>query len=156
MDANANANPNANVGGSTTALCELCSSELKTVCLLYPYLPTFNPPHYPKLFLALLDNNFFFFFWALFSSENHDFPITQQCKKKKTYANKIFFIPTYPTKKYRVGVWQTNSFLGMASNGHYGKCLGWTRQTFKNEECHATLYMYVYYPTCYIQSNKKV
>ena len=44
-----------------------------------------------------------YIFFAPFSSENHNFPITQQCKKKnmQTY---FFFLPTYPTKKYRVGV----------------------------------------------------
>ena len=36
---------------------------------------------------------FFFFFFAPFSSENHDFPIMQQCKKKNICKNKFF--PTY-------------------------------------------------------------
>ena len=71
----------------------------------YPILPP--PP------------NFFWHFWKIkcffapFSSENHDVPIVQQCKRKK-YAKKNFFLPTYPTKKYRVGVQQTNSCLRMA------------------------------------------
>ena len=41
---------------------------------------------------------------APFSSENHDFHIMQQWKE-------IFFLPTYPTKKYMAGVQQTNIFF---------------------------------------------
>ena len=73
----------------------------KKNCLLYPYLPTFNPPPPPRL---SPNQNFFWHFWkmkhflALFSSENHDFfPMMEQWKKKKN--NKLFF-PTYlPNQK---------------------------------------------------------
>ena len=67
--------------------------SIKKNCLLYPYLPTFNLP----------TQNFFWHFWKIelifapFSSENHDFPIMQQWKKKKIMN--IFF-PTYlPNQK---------------------------------------------------------
>ena len=49
-------------------------------------------------------------FLVPFSSENHDVPITQQCKKKKKKMKKMFFLPTYPTQKYRVGVQQIQFF----------------------------------------------
>ena len=79
--------------------------SIKKNCLLYPYLPTFNPP----------TQNFFRHFWkknffAPFSSGNHDFPIMTQCKKKIIW----FFFPAYQTKKYRIGVQQTNNFLRIA------------------------------------------
>ena len=61
-------------------------------CLFAVPLPSHFYPPYPKLFLALLEYKSFL---APFSSENHDFLITQQCKKKK-YANKIFFLLPYP------------------------------------------------------------
>ena len=64
------------------------------VCCTPTYLPTFTP--LPKTFLlALLENNMFL---APFSSENHDFAIMQQWKKKKCFSYYL------PTKKYRVGV----------------------------------------------------
>ena len=72
-----------------------------------PTYPLLTP--LPKAFMALLENKAFF---ALFSSENLDFPITEQGKKKN--MKKKFFLPTYPTKKYRVGIQQTNNFLRMA------------------------------------------
>ena len=46
-------------------------------------------------------------FLALFSSENHNF--SHYGAKKEKYNINLFF-PTYPTKKYRVGVQQTNTF----------------------------------------------
>ena len=66
------------------------------VCLLYPYIHTFNSP--TQNFLT-----FFWHFWknifflAPFSSENHDFPIMQQCKTKQLPKK---FFPTYlPNQK---------------------------------------------------------
>ena len=38
------------------------------------------------------------------------FPIMEQLKKEKKYEKKSF-LPTYATKKYRVGVQQTNIFF---------------------------------------------
>ena len=76
-------------------------------CLFAVPLPTHFYPPYRKLFWHFWKKKF-----APFSSENQDFPIVQQCKKK--YAKKMFsYLPTYPTKKYRVGVQQTNNFLRM-------------------------------------------
>ena len=83
----------------------------KKNCLLYPYLLTFNPPI----------RNFFWHFWKIklffflphFHQEITIFPLCSNEKKKKW----IFFfpyLPTYSTKKYRVGVQQTNIFLRMA------------------------------------------
>ena len=80
----------------------LGSNIKKNVCLLYPYLPTITP--LPKTFTDTSGKVCLFFFLAPFSSENHDFPIMQQCKQKKpTYlpnqkvqgrdtANKHFFL----------------------------------------------------------------
>ena len=47
------------------------------MCLLYPFLPTFNPSTQK--------------FFAPFSSESHDFPIMEQQKKKK---KKNSYLPT--------------------------------------------------------------
>ena len=63
-----------------------------------------------QTFFGTSGKNVFLFFFAPFSSENHDFPIAQQCKKKNKKRMQFFF-PTYPTKKYRVGVQQTNDFF---------------------------------------------
>ena len=75
-------------------------------CLFAVPLPTHFYPPLPKTFFGTSGKYIYIFFL----SENQDFPITQQCKKKE-YAKTIFFLPTYPTKKYRVGVQQTNNFF---------------------------------------------
>ena len=82
----------------------------KNVCLLYPYLPTFTPPSPPQK-KKKKNIGFFFFF---FHQKITIFPLRSKVKIKKKKKKKMFFLPTYPTKKYRVGVQQTNNFLRMA------------------------------------------
>ena len=78
---------------------------------MYPYLATLNPnTQNVFFFLVLLENIYvphfhqkikFFHYAAL--------------KEEDKYAHKKnVFLPTYPTKKYRVGVQQTNIFLRIA------------------------------------------
>ena len=69
----------------------------------------------PKAFMALLENKTFF---ALFSSENLDFPITEQ-GKKKNMKNKIF--PTYlPNQKIQGRDTANKQFFkdGLKVKGH--------------------------------------
>ena len=64
---------------------KLIRMSIKKFCLLYPYLPTFNPP----------TQNVVWHFWK--RSENHDFPHYAAMKEKK-YA-KIFFPIYLPNQK---------------------------------------------------------
>ena len=81
-----------------------CRAVHRKNCLLYPYLLTFNP----------LPKTFFWHFWKrkLFLPYFHQkimiFPLWSNERKKYD------FLPTYPTKKYRVGVQPNKQFLRMA------------------------------------------
>ena len=64
----------------------------------------FIPPTQNFFFLALLENDFFFFFFLPhFHQKITIFPLRSNVKKKKKKKKKYaIFLPTYPTKQYRV------------------------------------------------------
>ena len=102
--------------------------SIKNCVCCTPTYPLLTP--LPKIFLALLENKTFFF--APFSSENHDFPIIEHNEGKKKKKWKTFFpLPIYPTTKYRVGVQQTNNFLRMTfSYSHAFVCFFYITNIF--------------------------
>ena len=79
--------------------------SIKKSCLVYSYLSTFNNST-QNIFGTSGKWNFFCPIFTRKSQFSH-----YGAMKEKN--NMFFSLPTYPTKKYRVGVHQTNNFLRM-------------------------------------------